>query len=281
MFDRILVAVDGTPSSFSAALFGASVASRRGTIHLLCVTDRRSPPITGPLVREPSLEHRCETALASAQAALGGRALVAERRIVGGRALPAILQMEDEIGADLVCVGSGRSRLGIGSVSAAVVRESRAAVALLREESFSIPRIERIAVGARRGPTALAAARRAFQLAAGTGASLLLVSVVPDRLPSGPRDATREDAASLLEELGREAADGGLPPPESRLLVGDPAIELLHAAQSFQADVLVVGAGVSRPLRPMGRVAGHLASTCTSPLLICRVPPGPEMSVAG
>src|SRR5690606_33350464 len=151
----------------------------------------------------------------------------------------------------------------------------------LREESFSIPRIERIAVGARRGPTALAAARRAFQLAAGTGASLLLVSVVPDRLPSGPRDATREDAASLLEELGREAADRGLPPPESRLLVGDPAIELLHAAQSFQADVLVVGAGVSRPLRPMGRVAGHLASTCTSPLLICRVPPGPEMSVAG
>jgi len=270
VFERILVAIDGSPSSFAAALFAASVASRRATLHLLCVTDRRSPPLASPLAHEPSLELRCETALASAQAAVGKRAAVAELRVGEGRALPAILQMEEEIRADLVCLGSGRTRLGIGSISAAVARESRAAVAILREGIVSVPRIERIAVGVRRGPTALAAAQRAFRLAEGTFARVHLCSVVSDRLPAAELEAARADAKALLAELQAEAEDRGLPPPHAEIRVGDAAQELLLAVDDWRADVLLVGAGVGRSLRPMGRVAGRLASACPCPLVICR-----------
>lgn len=269
VFERILVAIDGSPSSFAAALFAASVASRRATLHLLCVTDRRSPPLASPLAREPNLELRCESTLAAAQAAIGNRAAVAELRIATGRALPAILQMEDEIRADLVCTGSGRARMGIGSVSAAVAREARSAVAILREGIVSVPRIRRIAVGVKRGPTALAAAHRAFDLALGTSASIRLCAVAPEGLSAEEHEAAQKDAEALLAELRTEAADRGLPPPEVEIRFGDPAQELLLAVEESRADLLLVGAGIRRPLRPLGRVAGRLASSCPCPLIIC------------
>lgn len=255
--------MDGTPASFAAALFGAELAAQGGEIHLLCVTDRANPPQGGP--SERSLEEACQSVLATGQAAISGRARVASRTVAQGRALAAILQQEEAVGADLVCLGSGRTRLRPGQVSAAVARESAVSVVLLREGATDAPRLSRIAVGLRDGPTAMEAARRALRIAAGTGASVHVYAVL--------RTGRKEEEAAIrkrLTALEHEAEELGVPPPRAEFLHGDPAAELLLAVDALRADVLLVGAGQRRPLRPLGRVVTRLTSSCPCPLLICR-----------
>lgn len=268
VFERILVALDGTPSSFAAALFAASVARPKSGLHLLCVADRSNPPISSP--GEPSLTKRCEQVLAAAQAAVSGRASVVERIVRPGRALAAILAVEEEIEADLICVGSGAARIRPGRVSTAVAREARASIAILREGMVTVPRISRLAVGLRRGPTATAAARHALRLAAGTRAALTLFRVV--RAPAGTAGRVEEeqDARLHLDELANEAEQMNLARPRTQILYGEPSAELLRASLEMRADALFVGAGARRPLRPLGRVVSRLIARCTVPLVVCR-----------
>jgi len=263
VFERILVAVDGTSASYAAALFGAELAAPNGELHLLCVTDRASPPEAASIAR--SLDEACQSVLASGLAAVARRAHVASSTVAKGRALAAILLREEELGADLICLGSGRTRLRPGHVSAAVAREADACVALIRAGVADAPRISRIAVGLRTGPTAQKAAEHAMRIAAGTGAQLYLFAVVRTAL----REA-KEEARRLLGDTARAAEAMGLPSPRTEIRHGEPAAELVLAVDALRADLLVVGAGQRRPMRPMGRVVTRLTSTCPCPLLICR-----------
>ncbi len=269
VYERILVAVDGTPASFAAALFAASVRAPAGALHLLCVMDRAHPPLSSPA--GASLTERCEHVLASARAAIVGRAPVAERVVASGQALPAILEMEEAIDADLVCVGSGRRRLRPGHVSTAVAKGSQASVAILREGTIAVPRLSRLAVGLRRGPTAEAAARQAFRVAAGTGASVTLFHALVDAPETAVHAEHERDAQALLGELGEEARALGLS-PTARILHGDPVEALVAAALEMRADAIFVGTGTRRPLRPLGRVVSRLLTHCIVPLVICREP---------
>lgn len=166
-------------------------------------------------------------------------------------------------------MGSGRARLRPGSVSVGVARASQTNVAILREGMVSVPRIARIAVGLRRGPTALAAARRALRVAAGTGAELCLLHALAASADAPGQRIRERDAQAVLDELAGEAEAAGIERPSTRIVPGEPAPALLRAARDARADALFVGRGTRRPLRPLGRVVSRLISTCPAPLVIC------------
>ncbi|UGT63201.1 universal stress protein [Nocardia asteroides] len=140
-----------------------------------------------------------------------------------------------------------------------------------------------IVVGIDGTAPALAAARWAAALAAGRGAPLILVSViaVPDTRIVAPRWADA-DLRDLLRAEGRRAvrqaaavvqADRPGVEPTQLVLDGDPAAELLVAAES--ARLLVVAAGGASPLRTLllGSTALRVADKALCPVAVWRGDP--------
>lgn len=280
-FENVLVAVDGSSSSFQAAVFSSHLVKGDGGIHLLCVVDRLNPPTAPTYAAEGGPRERCELALASARAAIPGPRRVGSRAVIQGPARVAILQRAEEVGADLVCVGSGRGRLKLGSVSSHVVRHAAISVALLREGNPALPKIERIVAGVNPSPSSLAAGRRAIELAIHTGASLFFATILPsgrgipregvelEDAPPGLRDL--EEYAGL-EEVARLARDLGVRVASAQFVPGAPAEALLRLADAWRGELLVVGAGRAG-VHP-GSVAERLAGQSRIPLLVVRgVPP--------
>ena len=137
----------------------------------------------------------------------------------------------------------------------------------------------KILVGYDGSPEAKRAARKAVELAASRGATLVVVQVVPPirvpaDLPAFPVPELTEqqlrEAAREVGEVLKELASAGAP-LQSTVLQGSPAQELLRMAeQDPLIELVVVGRGgkgaIARAL--MGSVSSRLAHACTKPVLI-------------
>jgi len=132
MFDTIVVPVDGSEYADRAATRGFELAGEHGSdVHLVCVAD------TGPLgdyrlpgERESATDAMTEQA-ASVVESVAGRApdgLAVTTATPTGSAKAGIVDYADEVGADLIVMGSrgrgGIERLMLGSVAEHVVRVS-------------------------------------------------------------------------------------------------------------------------------------------------------------
>jgi nucleotide-binding universal stress UspA family protein len=121
--------------------------------------------------------------------------------------------------------------------------------------------------------------RLACSLARDHGARLVLLHVAtppPVVTPAGiiteaTFDAYKEELGAALRRL--QAPDAKVP-VEYRLAVGDPATEILQAAQDLQADLIVMGthgrAGVGRLL--LGSVAEQVLRHAPCPVLTVKAP---------
>ncbi len=139
MFDRILVAVDGSVNSDRAVEAAADIAKVRGSALSICHAFHIPEQYKTDLMDE--LE---EALVEDAEKILAHAAAVAERVGTGattrllkkGHPAEAIVAQAVEIGADLIVVGvrgrtSDRAR-AMGSVSAAVSEQARCSVLLVR-----------------------------------------------------------------------------------------------------------------------------------------------------
>lgn len=280
MFSRVLVGVDGSAASFHAARFASLVvrpASPDDGLHLVCVTDRAHPPVAAPYPDTPAAE-RCDLAMASAQAALGRRAVIQSRTVAEPPALSAILQRCEDVDADLLCVGAGTRRLRLGSLSAALIRETPISLAILREGIPSALRIGTIVVGVDASEGSMRAARRMLEWSRMNQAAIHLrcVTRAAPWLPNEGVDLDHErlvgtEAGAALGALWEEADRLGATVGSARVVAGDPAVRLLHEAAQLRADVLVVGSPPKPRLRDtLGSVGARLAAHTSLPLLFVR-----------
>jgi nucleotide-binding universal stress UspA family protein len=103
------------------------------------------------------------------------------------------------------------------------------------------------------------------------GARLLVLHVIPVTLAEEMK-AFDED---LEAELGRLAIPDATLTVERRLIVGDPATEILRVAQEEPCDVIVMGThgrtGLGRLL--MGSVAEQVVRRASCPVLTIKIPP--------
>jgi nucleotide-binding universal stress UspA family protein len=136
-------------------------------------------------------------------------------------------------------------------------------------------------------PAAAAALDAAVELSARLELRLVVVTVADafvddDGQPIDSLSTThaREGARRLLRRLVEEA---GLPVDvECRHDVGTPADALARAAQEERADVLVIGAGRRRLLRPGAGVqlAVELGAACSCPVVVVPASPRRERAPA-
>lgn len=288
MFREVLAAVDGTPASFRAAALGAEIArAEDGFVDLVAVVEPR-----GELAQrlhlggadEEALRAQREADIRSAQALISGKVPVRHCSVEEGPVVRTLLGSCAEAPTDerLICVGAGRHRTGLGSVSAAVVRESACPVLVVREGPSAGPRIERILVGFDATEGAWKAVAAAAELSAGTEASVTLIWVLK---PSWPMPAQGLDLLSPevndlagtperqeLDEARRRIEAAGGKVATTGFELGQAPDRLLALSETLDMDLVVVGAHGKSPVRRLflGGTSDRITARSTRPVLVIR-----------
>lgn len=296
---RILVATDGSESaSVAVRLAGAIDWPPDSTIHLLesvasgvAVFGGPWPPLlpTETTMFDDDIRAQAEQNLSVARSWLAASGCSLETSVAEGRAADVIISVAEHTGADLIVVGSrGHGSLEsmlLGSVSAEVI--DRADVPVLVARGSAIARVVYACDGS-------AGAERAARVLMDRGilaASEMLVISVAAAIPhtwtdarlirSGVDAAAYEEAAApsraqheqLAQEMAQRLRDAGID-ARSQLRVGHPAEQIVKAAESWQADLVVMGSHGRTGLRRllMGSVARNVLHHAPCSVLIVREP---------
>jgi nucleotide-binding universal stress UspA family protein len=218
-----------------------------------------------------------------AEAYVDDRATDVEYHTREGDAADEIIRTADEIGSDLIVMGThgrtGLGRLAAGSVATSVLRRAGCPVLVVRSrahpersiETRSILHATDFSAGSEE------ALRVAFTLAKDKGARLVILHVAPSGTyfsdVSVPRDPRLGDDA--LEEARRRVDAPDLKyPVETRRSRGDAAHEIIGAAEDLGCDLIVMGThgrdGLARLL--MGSVAESVLLRAGCPVLAVKPP---------
>lgn len=308
----ILLATDGSPSAAEAALVAADIASRAGaTVQLLHVW-RITESGMGVGLDAESWQYTFdtfeklarETLTREADRVRAAGATVAGQHLHQGRPGNGIQALADEVGADLIVMGSRGlgpiKRLALGSVTDEVVHAATRPVLVVRNGAASWPPA-RIVIGDDGSASAEATATLATTIGGLYGTKAILVRAYPP-LPSPFRmvdpviaNVTRDDQRGLTptpQQLRDEAigqAEQELTAravalttrlgsqPEVRVLTGTPADSLLALAEENAGPALIAvgsrGLGPFQRLR-LGSVSTKVLHAADGPVLI--VPPARE-----
>ncbi|HEY8437173.1 MAG TPA: universal stress protein [Candidatus Limnocylindrales bacterium] len=270
---RVLLALDGSPSSLVARDLVASLPWPAGTvIRLLTVNELPATAMGGPpgIVLDPGIVASLAARTAEELDRLGeplradGRTI--ETSVLEGRAASAIVGAAREWTADVVVLGSrGRGPLStivLGSVSAEVVERCETAVFVARRATVS-----RLLVATDGSADAAAIPDDLARWGIFRGLHADVISVVPPRepgfdllvdlytlgsyeRPAGAREALVEHHRALAADAGDRLAATGID-AAVELADGDPADEILAAATRLHTDLVVTG---SRRLHGLDRV---------------------------
>jgi nucleotide-binding universal stress UspA family protein len=280
---RILLATDGSEDAESAARAAANLSVKAGAeLHVVHAWQSVPHPVIDADYYE---EEAARILREQTERVAGSGAAVSEAHLVMGPPVDAILDLGEEIGADLLVVGSrGHGTLGrliLGSVSEGVVHHATRPVLVLRGGKDAWPP-ERVVTGDDGSEAAKKAGELASSIGELFGARSVLVRAYPE-LPEADRvgraldpravdDALRHaehDLHERAEELGRLVGRR----PRMGIAAGDAAVAILEEArESDEARVLIAvgsrGLGLARRLR-LGSVSTKVLRAARGPVLVC------------
>ena len=292
---RILIALDGSPSSIQARDLVAGLQwPPRTAIRL---TSAYEVPIDWsggvgagmPWVgdAEDALRDELAAELGRLAESLSGRDWQVDWRAIKGRPASAIIEAAHDFEADLIALGSrGRGPLAsmlLGSVSAEVADQAGCSVIVVRGE-----RVSRLLIATDGSDVARAipAVLGAWGVFAGVAAEVISVARLPERAPElladvytgGSYRFTDDDGDRLIqrhrefaEQLAQQLAEQHIP-ATSTVLVGDAAHEIIDAARRRDADLIVTGTrglhGLERVI--LGSVTRNVLSHAPCSVMVLR-----------
>lgn len=226
-----------------------------------------------------------------------GAPVAVDYEVRTGDARTEILKTAEESNCDLLVLGthgrSGFGRLLMGSVAEVVMRHAHCPTLTVRSgAALTTPReIHTILVPTDFTRHSEAALRVARGLARDYGAKLVIVHVIePELVPATPNEMVyRFEAGHDALDAVRERAEGTdlKLSVDTQLRQGDPATEILAAADEVRCDLIVTGShgrtGLGRLF--MGSVAEAVMRQAVCPVLTVKVPAPPvtrrETAAAG
>lgn len=288
---KILLATDGLKDASLALRTAVDLSVRMGSeLHLGHVWHTPHPPsFIGPAPSyyeswRSGYEKEADELLTEQVKRIrdAGRG-VAGVHLKEGRPPEGISELADELGADLIVVGSrgleSIKRLVLGSVSEGVVHLAPCPVLVMRggDEGWTP---SRIVVGVDLSEEANSAAKLAASLGRDLGAVVLLVLAYP-KLPGTLRDERSTALASDEEVRGRASAELQMLSskleealdyrPQTRVVMGDPAGIIQEVAEeSGEPTLVVVGSRGLGSLRRtvMGSVSTDVLGVVSGPVLV-------------
>ncbi|HTS14956.1 MAG TPA: universal stress protein, partial [Candidatus Sulfotelmatobacter sp.] len=271
MVARIIVGLDGSEASRAAASLAGWVATRTGgRVRLVSVVEEPPPYVSAR--REEQAER------ATAEAFFGGilraqtsrlqrRGLVADSTVLHGNEAAALLEAAAVFGAEMIAVGhaghSGVWASGLGATAGRVAQAATTSVLVARSGTADI---SRVVVGYDGSPDAVRAMALAAGLSERDGVSVVVAASADLVAAQDPRWA--------IEAVRRRVGAGAS--WRTEVLVGDPAIGLVHLAADGAHDLLCIGAhGQRHPWAPaLGPVAHSVLERAAGSVLIVRSPAG-------
>jgi nucleotide-binding universal stress UspA family protein len=274
--EKVLLASDGLESSALASRAAVDLAKGGGAeLHVVHVWHTVPSPHYDHLIRsglEDAGRERLEAQVRRIEEEEGGT--VAGVHLREGRAVEAIVEQAEEIGAGLMIVGSrGMGRLGrlvMGSVSMGLAHRSPFPVLIVREGEEAWPP-ERVLVGYGSFESTERAGLLGTSLGRALGVGVELVGVVDDaNAEAGSRDMERalaSRAVEIEEVVGLR--------PRVRPLVGDVPGAILDVQAEAQEPILLsFGSKVlGRAGRVMvGKVLDRVLGETRGPILVTPEP---------
>lgn len=288
---RVLIAADGSKDAALAARVAVDLSNKTGAELHVVHAWQPLPHYAYPSLVEkgysPPYEQGARKVLVDQVHGIRGiGGTVAGDYLKAGRPSEVVLDLADEVGADLVVVGSRGlgpvRRLVLGSVSEDIVHHVRRPVLVVRGGDEAWPP-EHVVVG----DDGSEEAERAGILAAGIaelyGARATLVGAEHEP-PSPPNlpDYERSIYERLVEEYSRDGIDrleeraGRLQEltglrPEVSFVTLDPTFGILAAAEGSAASLVAVGShgrgAVERAV--LGSVSTKVLRAAEGPVLVC------------
>lgn len=296
---KIVLATDGSPQAERAARMAFTLSSKIGAeLHVLCVGQVPGAyiPAETEILDYEFWEEMRQFAREEASGRLqeevrkiedeGGK--VERSHVAVGRADAEIVRLAEEIGAQMVVVGSRGlgplRRAVLGSVSNSVVRHAHGSVLVVRanDEDTHLP--GRVLLALDGSNEAEAAERMALEICASTGSEIHILSVVETeayRPYPGPEfregwevdlERAKHHARTFLDEHAQRIKAEGVKVGETKLALGDADREIVRFAEGMHADLIVVGSrglgGVRRAL--IGSVSDSVVRHAHCPVLVVR-----------
>jgi nucleotide-binding universal stress UspA family protein len=291
MANTIVCGIDGSKESVAAAEVGVWLAAALEAIPIFvnAVDEATASPQSQSAARETRAKRALDAAHQTlAEVAFDG-AQAAERRVVRGTPVGALLRVADETGALAVCVGSrGHGPLHaalLGSTSRAAVRGSACPVLVVpRTAAASAFGGASIVCGLDGSPESENALRAAAKLRRALDLKLVLVHVKthdaliavspgtgPPALDYGEQiERSRRAAATVIS---RGADRTGVPiEAEERVEAGEASSVIDATAEDEDAALIAVGTHARGALRSaaLGSVSSRLAASASRPVLLVR-----------
>lgn len=263
VIDKIVAATDFSDTAAAGVAWAAEIARLHGA-HLTLVHAVQTPPprpdyFSSDVDSGGQLQEAARLRLEEAAAAVDDSGLEGlHTRLLVGRPHEVILDVADEVHADLVVLGtrghSGLRHLLLGSTAQRVVQHARCPVLTTRGEGKAVPGPIRTVLvptdfddNARRAATA---ARKLLAPQMGEGARLVLFHAyhLPveytayGTVPVSPAllEESKVRAQADLADLAGQLAGEGLE-VETVATAGYPVEAILAAAEAHQADLIVMG----------------------------------------
>ena len=241
--DKILVAVDFTEPSLSAAKWAAKVLAPGGTLQLVTVVEP-PPPAPSLAPRFPSTESLVESARAEALQKLNRLADgigpgSASKDIEVGRPHEKILKVAREGGANVIVLG--RQSVGeggwarVGAIAQRLLRAAALPILVVPEKASSLPRHVLVAVDdSPMTGVVLEWARLLGERFSST------VTAVHALSREGSTDEIAQAGQWLEQRIGKAGALGQMKP---RIAAGirRPAEAIIDEARSLGAELIIIG----------------------------------------
>ena len=291
MFERLVVAYDGSKPAAAAVELAFELARRRGArltlAYVLELSDPyREVPQVAPGIERAEEDWRRQLAALVAGASDG--ASVETKVLVANKAAPALLELLRERRAEVLVGGThgvgGLKRTLLGGVSQQLLEHARCSVLLVRERPpLEGPRTVVAGLdGSGATPAVVAMAGRAAVV---LSAQLVLAHAADELIPSfasidqkhALRAWAREQGQRILDEA-RASVAAPLEAVAEDLREGRAPHELVALCDERRPVLAVVG---SRGLHGfkgllLGSTARHLVNNAPSPVLIVRTAPNEE-----
>ena len=291
MYDTILLPVDGSPGAEGAIANALAFARETdATVHALSVIETLADleefdPDQRAAVRRAS-GNRAEEATGEVAATAEEVGVEVLEEVREGRPDRAILEYAEEVGADLIAMGTrgltAAQSIRLGSTTERVIARAEVPVLSVRLSDPEAPptledvSIDRILVPTDGSDAAERAADRALEFAESVGATVHVVYVL-DRtiydLEDAPKSIIgmlREGGQSAIEDVALEAEDRGLSVTRD-LLRGVPEMEILEYADGVDADLIAMGTrgrgGGGGSDRLLGSTTGRVVRRSKRPVL--------------
>ena len=288
--DTILVPTDGSEPAAAAARHARLLATELdAAVHVLSVVSdvggRENPRTVaeGAAADAASLISGEDTSAA-------GTAIEATTTVREGEPAETILTHADEIGADLIVMGThgrtGVDRVVSGSVTEHVTRHSEVPVFTVRGDAAVPTRYERLLLPTDGSSCAETAVDQAAQLATAFDATVEVVSVVDVNTVASQSELTNArqvvgeletQSETAVERVADRLREAGVT-AETVVLQGTPATTIADRAEETGADLIVMGThgrtGIGRFL--LGSTTERLIRHAPTPVLSVRAPEADE-----